>query len=240
MQYASTVAHTGGMSGCCAPVPPNPGQGGADPDRYRSVFTAQFSRSITRRYERKGLRSAEQRIVDFLASRGLEGATVLEVGGGAGEIQLELLARGAARSTNLELSDGYEADAERLIARAGMAGRVERRLGVDLAATPDAVQPADVVVLHRVVCCYPDYAALLGAAASHARKAIAFSYPPSGPLARLGLRVGNAMLRLSGRSFRGFAHDPGAMIDVVRAHGLEPVYQHRSGVWSVTGAVRAA
>jgi magnesium-protoporphyrin O-methyltransferase len=227
------------MAACCGPLPPERGQDGGDPERYRSVFNAQFSRSITRRYERKGLRSAEQRIVDFLAARGLEGATVLEVGGGAGEIQLELLARGAARSTNLELSDGYEADAERLIAQAGVADRVTRRLGVDLAVTPDAVESADVVVLHRVVCCYPDYEKLLGAAADHARKAIAFSYPPAGPLARLGLRFGNAMLRLTGRSFRGFAHDPAAMVEVVRRHGLEPVYRKRSGVWTVTGAVRA-
>ena len=29
----------------------------------------------------------------------------------------------------------------------------------DLAADPDAVESADVVVLHRVVCCYPDTSA---------------------------------------------------------------------------------
>lgn len=228
------------MPGCCAPVPPSPEQ---DPERYSAVFNAQFSRSIARYYEKKGLRPAERRIVDFLSGQGargslLEGASVLEVGGGAGEIQLELLARGAARSTNLELSDAYETDAERLIARAGVAGRVERRLGIDLAATPDAVQPADVVVLHRVVCCYPDYEKLLGAAADHARQAIVFSYPPAGPLSRLTLRVGNALMRLTGRSFRGFAHDPAAMVDVVRRHGLEPIYQHRGRPWHITGAVR--
>jgi magnesium-protoporphyrin O-methyltransferase len=33
------------------------------------------------------------------------------------------------------------------------------------------------MVLHRVMCCYPDYARLLGAAADHARHALVFSYP---------------------------------------------------------------
>ena len=53
-------------------------------------------------------------------STGVDDATVLEVGGGVGEIQLELLARGAARTVNLELSGAYEAEAARLIDEAGV------------------------------------------------------------------------------------------------------------------------
>jgi hypothetical protein len=34
-------------------------------------------------------------MIEFLDQRGIEGATVLEVGGGVGEIQIELLKRGA-------------------------------------------------------------------------------------------------------------------------------------------------
>ncbi len=89
---------------------------------------------------------------------------MLEVGGGVGEIQIELLKRGAARTVNLELSSAYDAEAERLLREAGLEERAERRLH-DIAVEPDGVEPADVVVLRRVVCCYPDYERLLGAAA---------------------------------------------------------------------------
>jgi len=47
-------------------------------------------------------------MVEFLELSGIEGATVLEIGGGVGEIQIELLKRGAASSVNLELSSAYE------------------------------------------------------------------------------------------------------------------------------------
>lgn len=221
------------MSGCCGPAP-----GNTDPTRYSAVFTPKFSRSITRRYERKGLRPVEQRIVDFLAGTGLDGASVLEVGGGVGEIQLELLKRGAGRTENLELSDAYEANADRLIERAGLRGRVSRRLGVDIAETPDAVEPADVVVLHRVVCCYPDYEKLLGAAAVHARRAVVFSYPPRNWFHRAGFTALNGLMRATGKTYRGYTHDPAAMIEVVRRHGLEPAYQYRSFAWHIAGAVR--
>jgi hypothetical protein len=43
------------------------------------------------------------------------------------------------------------------------------------------------MVLHRVVCCYPDYpdyARMLSAAANHARRALVFSYPSRNPRSR--------------------------------------------------------
>ncbi len=137
------------MAGCCNP---------RGCDRF---FTRRFARRVAKRYRRKGLDETARRMVAFLELRGIEGATVLEVGGGVGEIQLELLKRGAARAVNLELSPAYEEEATSLLRAAGLEGRAERRLH-DIAVDPEGVEAADVVVLHRVVCCYPDYERLLG------------------------------------------------------------------------------
>ena len=73
-----------------------------DPERYEHAFDARFAQKVARRYGKKGLTPAERSIVAFAAQTGIEGATVLEIGGGVGEIQLELLALGAASTTNLE------------------------------------------------------------------------------------------------------------------------------------------
>ena len=127
------------------------------------MFGARFAQRMAARYRKRGLTPSARAIVDLVTEGGVQGATVLEVGGGVGEIQLELLRRGAASATNLELSHGYEPEAAALIDDAGLGGRVHRRL-VDIATDPAAVEPADVVVLHRVVCCYPDVGKLLGAA----------------------------------------------------------------------------
>src|SRR3954471_11932445 len=98
---------------------------------------------MANRYRRRGLDKTSRRMVAFLESRGVEGATVLEVGGGVGEIELELLRRGADRAVNLELSPAYDAEAGRLLREAGLADRAERRRH-DIAADPAAVEPADV------------------------------------------------------------------------------------------------
>ena len=203
------------------------------------MFGPRFARHLAARYRKRGLDRTAARIVDFVASRGIEGATVLEVGGGVGDIQVELLRRGAARATNLELVDVYDADANRLATAAGVGGRVTRRL-VDIAAAPDAVEPADIVILHRVVCCYPDYERLLSAAAGHARRLLVFSHPPRNRVSRTFMSAQNLTFRLMGKSFRTFTHPPAAMVAVAEARGMRSEYTHHGRVWQVVGLTRAA
>ena len=200
-------------------------------------FGARVAARAARRYREKGLDKTAQRIVGFLASHGIQGATVLEIGGGVGELEIELLERGAARAVNLELSPAYEDEARRLLSERGLEGRVEWRVH-DVAAAPDAVEPADVVVLHRVVCCYPDYGALLGAAADRARRFVVFSYPPRHALSRLFVVGQTLAFRLLRREFRTFAHPPEAMLGVVEGRGFHRVFAHRGPVWQIAALER--
>jgi magnesium-protoporphyrin O-methyltransferase len=204
---------------------------------YEATFDDRFAERISRRYQRHGLNRIQRRLVDFLAEHGLEGATVLEIGGGVGDLHVELLRRGAASVTNLEISHSYEGEAAKLLERSGMAGRVTRRF-VDIAAQPDLVEEADVVVLHRVVCCYPDYQKLLGAAGAHANRLLAFSHPPRNPLTRAVIGFDNLARRLRKSDFRAFVHPPRAMLEVLERQGLVPRYRRRGMVWDVVGLVR--
>jgi magnesium-protoporphyrin O-methyltransferase len=199
-------------------------------------FSRRFARRVAKRYRKRGLDKTARRMVAFLEQRGLEGASVLEVGGGVGEIQIELLKRGAARAVNLELSPAYDEEARKLLREAGLENRVERRLH-DIAAR-DGVEAADVVVLHRVVCCYPDYERLLTAAAGHARRLLVFSYPPGNAIARLAVGGQNLLFRLLRKEFRTFAHPPSAMLTVLEERGLEPTFGHHGLVWQVAGLER--
>ena len=208
-----------------------------DPRGCDSFFGTGFARRVAGRYRRRGLDRTARRMVGFLEREGVGGATVLEIGGGVGEIHLELLGRGAARAVNLELSAAYDDEAARLAGAAGVEGRVERRLH-DIAVDPEGVEAADVVVLHRVVCCYPDYERLLTAAAHHARRLLVFSHPPRTVGSRTLVALQNATFRLRGREFRTFAHPPAAMLDVCRRQGLSPTFAHAGVVWRVAGLSR--
>ena len=192
---------------------------------------------MAQRFRKRGLTRVEERLVGFLTERGIEGATVLEIGGGVGQIQIELLRRGAASATNLELSTNYEDEARLLLEHSGLTGRVSRRF-LDIATAPDDVEPADLVVLNRVVCCYPDYERLLAAAGSHTGRLLVFSHPPRNGFTRVALACDNALRRLRRNDFRAFVHPPAAMLDVLTAQGLTPRYRHRGLAWDVVGLER--
>jgi magnesium-protoporphyrin O-methyltransferase len=162
---------------------------------------------------------------------------VLEIGGGVGEIQIELLNRGAAHATNLEISTNYETEATRLLESAGATDRVTRRI-LDIARSGTDVEPADVVVLHRVVCCYPDYQALLAAAGSHARRLLVYSHPADNSATRAMIWAENAMRRLRRNDFRAYVHPPEAMVATAVAQDLSVTYRHHAWDWEVVGLKR--
>jgi 2-polyprenyl-3-methyl-5-hydroxy-6-metoxy-1,4-benzoquinol methylase len=213
------------MADCCNPR-------GCD-----QFFGPRYARSAARRYRKHGLDRAARRMVAFLERRGLVGATVLEVGGGVGEIQIELLKRGAARAVNLELVAAYNTEAQQLLREAGLTDRAQRRVH-DIAVDPEGIEPADVVVLHRVVCCYPDYQRLLSSAADHARRLLVFSYPPHNAVGRLVVGAENAVFKILRKEYRAFTHPPDAMLAVLRERGLRTTYTHHGPVWQVAGLER--
>jgi 2-polyprenyl-3-methyl-5-hydroxy-6-metoxy-1,4-benzoquinol methylase len=200
-------------------------------------FTPRLARRAARRYRERGLDKTARRMVGFLERQGLMGTTILEIGGGVGEIQIELLKRGATRGVNLELSPAYADEAALLLRDEGLEERSVLRVH-DIAADPESVEEADVVVLHRVVCCYPDYERLLAAAAQHARRFLVFSYPPRNTISRLFLGAQNLVFSLRGKEFRTFAHPPSAMLAVLGESGFRRTFAHHALIWQVAGLER--
>ncbi|HUJ92083.1 MAG TPA: methyltransferase domain-containing protein [Gaiellaceae bacterium] len=196
---------------------------------YESFFGRRAAERDARRFRRRGLRGSSRTLVELAGS--VHGESVLEVGGGIGAIELELLEAGADRATNVELSRGYERAAGELLSERGLADRVDRRIG-DFASDADSIEPHDVVVMHRVVCCYPDVDALVGAAAERTRHRLLLTYPQERPLIRAGARLANMLLRVRGSTFRVFVHPVSRIEEIAHAHGLEPTTRRRHGlVW---------
>ena len=200
------------------------------------IFSPRFARLRACHYRKRGPDKAARRVLDAVPQLVLQDASILEIGGGVGEIHIELLKRGARCAVNLELSHGYEAEADALLRQAGLRDRVDRR-HLDIATSPEGVEVADIVVMHRVVCCYPDYEKLLASAADHARQMLVYSYPPRHPGWRIAMGLEKLVLRLTRNDFRPFLHSPRAMLQVVASRGLRPATD-RGSVWCVVAAPR--
>lgn len=215
------------MSDCCTPK------------GYRWVFSERSARSEAKRYRRKGLDATSRHIVDFLKERGVDGRSVLEVGGGIGAIQIELLKAGASRAVSIELTPTYEEVAGELLAEASLKDRVQRKV-MDFANAKDSVDGADVVILNRVICCYPDMPKLAGEAADHAGQLLVLSFPREDWWTRFGLMGANFILRIARREFQIFLHSPKSINAICEQHGLTPKLERRGLVWTVAAFGRTA
>ena len=197
------------------------------------VFGEKTARNDLRRYRKRGPSRPTRVLLDAIRREGVRRASVLDIGGGIGAIQQELLAAGAAHATAVEASSAYLRAALLEAERRGTADRVSYRAG-DFVAIAAEVEPADIVTLDRVICCYPDMESLVSRSADRARRVYGLVYPQDAWWVRLGIRAGNLILRLGRQAFRAHAHRTVAVDAVARAHGLEPALRCRVGpIWQV-------
>ena len=164
------------------------------------------------------------------SAQSLTGARVLEIGGGIGTIQAELLSAGATSGEIVELVSAYEPYARELAHDKGIEDRSVFRVA-DILEHPEVVAPADIVVLSRVVCCSPDGVRLTAVAGKLAGRLLLVIYPRDRAVVRLVMGFMNALFRLMGRSFRAFLHAPSSLHAAARDQGLSVAETRRTFAW---------
>ena len=214
------------MSDCCTPK------------GYRQIFSERGARQQARDYRRSGLDGTSRQIVDLLKARGVEGLTLLEVGGGIGAIQIELLKAGLSRAVSVELTPTYEDSAAELLREAGLQDRVERKV-MDFVGAAAEVAAADIVVMNRVVCCYPDLPRLESAAADHARQILVMSFPKERWWSRIAVWMANVGMAMTRREFRIFLHPVAQIAAIAESRGMTRAVSQAGVFWEISMLQRA-
>lgn len=179
------------------------------------VFTEDASRKDADRYRRKGLPARARKLLKAIGSP--EKQTTLEIGVGAGALTVEMLRRGATHSVGVDAIAG-QLDAARQLAREfGVADRVDFILGD---VTERSVENADIVVMDRVICCYPDWRALLASASAHANTTLALTYPRDVWFMRVVSFGMNLFWRLRRSDFRFRVHPVADMHEFLDENGF--------------------
>lgn len=196
------------------------------------LFTRRAARRDLRRYRRRGPLSTTRALLRALRTEALEGAVLLDVGGGVGALQHELLANGVSRAVHVDASEAYLRASQSEAERRGHRERVEYHHG-DFVEMAGDLPAADLVTLDRVVCCYPDMPALVAASTARARRLYGLSYPRARRLTRFGLALGNLWFRVRGSRFRTYLHPPEAIGAEIERHGFRRVARARTVLWEV-------
>ena len=203
-----------------------------------NAFSEEEARWELRNYRKRGPANQTKLILEAVRALGLKNAALLDIGGGIGAIHHELLRDVAREATHVDASSAYLKEAKEESARRGNDGRV-KFIHADFTQVASELPQADVVTLDRVICCYPDFRALLKAAADHSRSALALTYPREIWYLRWGLACVNFFQRLRKDPFRVFLHPVSEIEALLKNEGFSKTSGKRLFIWEMALYQRA-
>ncbi len=202
-------------------------------DGIERLFDSRLAASELKDYHKHGPVKTTRILIDTLKQQGVNGLTLLDIGGGVGAIQHRLLQAGVDHAVSVDASTGYIHVAQQEAQRIGHEGQVTYHHGdfVDLAPQID---PEDIVTLDRVICCYHDMESLVGLSSARARRFYGVVFPQDHFLLKLARIPFNAFFQIRRNPYRLFIHSTAAIESVIAANGLKPIFHQNVGMtWQV-------
>jgi hypothetical protein len=195
-------------------------------------FGRRTAKRDLRRYRRKGPHKSTQLLLEAIGPAPGPGATLLDIGGGVGAIQHELLQAGFVSAVQVEASEEYLKASQSEASRLGLRDRVAYFHGdfVDMAPT---IAEADVVTLDRVICCYPQMERLVERSAAKAKLLFGLVFPRERSGARLGVSLANLFFRARRSAFRVYLHPSAAVDAALRRIGFRQTFNDTTLLWQV-------
>lgn len=190
-----------------------------------------------KRYRKKGAQKTTRMLLDAICKSSVKGMDFLDIGGGIGAIQNDLIKEGAKNGTSIEASEAYLEVAKEEARHNGMAEKVSFRHG-DFTTTASDADAADIVTLDKVICCYDDIPALVGLSSRLSRKIYGVIYLRDVWWIKLGLPTLNLLLKIRGISFRVFIHPTKKVEEIIFGNGLKRYYYATTFIWQVAVFMR--
>lgn len=201
-------------------------------------FDRKYVAKKLERYRKNGPKKTTRQLIEALQAKGVSGMTLLDIGGGIGDIQHALLTSGVSSATDNEASKAYLEACRQEAERLGHADRIHHFLGNFVDVAKD-IAPADIVTLDRVLCCYHDMPALVNLSAQKARKLYGIVYPLDRLWVRLAMEVYYNFRHWAQRNpMRNFVHPSKQVEAIIQSNGLNRYFYKVMGPWQVVVYVR--
>src|SRR2546428_13933910 len=186
------------------------------------------------KYKSNGLTASSQVLLDFISNKGLVGKTVLEIGCGTGFFALETLRHGASSCLGVDLSSAAIHEANEFAKESGLQDRAR----FDVADAATTRQPAsDVVVMDKVLCCYPDLEGLRKTASNSSRERLGFVVRRAEGLMKPARGIGTAWINLVEKlrkpGFRLYLHPLRSIDELLAGSGFQQENKAKSRFWLV-------
>ncbi|HZY94894.1 MAG TPA: class I SAM-dependent methyltransferase [Candidatus Bathyarchaeia archaeon] len=186
-------------------------------------------------YKTAGLSSSSRLLLDSIITGGLTGKSLAELGCGPGGFTVESLKQGAASCVGIDLSPEMIKAANQLANSLGMSDRATFFVGNAAAVQ---IPRSDIVVMDKMLCCFPDAEVILKNAIGACNETVAFVVPRDQGLFLIPLRVGvyfkNLVEKIRGKKVGWlYLHSLRTIDNMLQRSGFTNKKRVTSGFWLV-------
>lgn len=193
-------------------------------------FFSKFARLNRWRFNKMGFEAAQKSLLQGLEQQGFKGAALLEIGCGVGHLHQTLLERGAGSALGVDLAENMLQEAEKWAEQRGLKEKTRYMKG-DFINLGDAIAQADITLLDKVVCCYPDAKLLVNSSLDKTKRLYALVYPRNRWVTRFAVGLVAMVMGLIRSDFRPYVHDPLQIEAWISARGFQKQYQRQTLIW---------
>ena len=198
-----------------------------------------FARRYRKRFQKRGFEPSQNQLMEGISQAGYEGASILEIGSGVGHIHQTLLEQGAQRAMGVDLAPKMIEEAQLWARDRGLAECTDYIEGDFVTMDSDNIELADITVLDKVICCYPDADALVHKSLDKTGHIYAVTYPRKHLLTQIGEKIGIVVMWLIRSCFHPYVHDPEQIETWIKEQGFEKRYENKTLIWLTQVYVKA-
>lgn len=196
------------------------------------LFTDRTARRDLKKYRRRGPDKSTRLLIGAIKKMGVVDKTLIDVGGGIGAIPLQLFKSGLRKSVNIDASHPYQIAAKEEAAKQGIADKSQFYYG-DFTNLAPELEPADILTLDKVICCYPNMERLLHHSLQKTTKTIGIVIPRENVITKSAFTLGNLWFSLRGSEFRTYLHPFSQMKAIIHSKGFHKKMEKTTFLWRV-------
>ena len=197
-----------------------------------NMFDKKAAKRALKQYLKKGPSKTTEMLLKAIHKTGVKGLDFLDIGGGIGAIQYDLIKAGASSGTSIEASPAYIDLVKEEIHKNNLTEIIDFKHG-DFTTIASDVDSADIVTLDKVICCYDNMSELVRLSSKLSRKIYAVIYPRDVWWTKLALPFINFYPIIKGSPFRVFIHPTKKVEEIIIRNGLKRDYYATTLFWQV-------
>ena len=194
-------------------------------------FFSALARLHRLRFKLFGFETSQKQLLAGIRATQIKQATVLDIGCGPGYLHQNLLNdKTASQATGVDISKQMLCEARNLAEINHLTSQTDYQCG-DFVALADELNDVDIVLLDKVVCCYPDPDTLIQCSVIKTAQLYALTYPRDRQWTRMGVALMARLLNSLKCSFRPFVHDPKRIETLISEAGFNKIHEHQTFSW---------